>query len=91
MNCLRISSVPEDTSEDTDKLVIDVARAVHADISQSDIDRSHRLGKRPTRDIIVKFTSYRAREKLVTKRGDLKRSLHFNGVNVNEDLTQNSK
>ena len=90
-NCLRISNVPEDTSEDTDKLVIDVARAVRADISQSDIDRSHRLGKpgkRPTRDIIVKFTSYRAREKLMTKRGDLKRSMRFNGVYVNEDLTQ---
>ena len=57
-NCLRISNVPEDASEDTDKLVIDVARAVHADISQSDIDRSHRLGKpgkRPVRDIIVVY------------------------------------
>ena len=71
-NCLRISGVPEKNDEVIDKIVLDLATAIDADIKLEDIDRSHRLGKpksrdssddtpaRP-RDIIVKFSTYRAR------------------------------
>ena len=42
-------------------------------IHESDIDRSHRVG--PTKNgIIVKFTSYRAHQKLLVVRKDLRKS-----------------
>ena len=71
-----------------------MATAVEADISINDIDRSHRMGKpRRTsgqsakpRDIIIKFTSYRARQKLLKNKSKL-RSKGFPNVFVNEHLT----
>ena len=89
-NCLRISKMTEQENEDTDQLVLQVAETVGAAINLSDIDRSHRLGKpgnRLVRDIIVRFTSYRARAKLMSKRSNLKTS-ELRGVYVNEDLTR---
>ena len=71
-----------------------MATALDSDISINDIDRSHRLGKprrsngqtvKP-RDIIIKFTSYRARQKLLKNKSKL-RSKGFNNVFVNENLT----
>ena len=66
-NCLRIAGVPENDAADTDSYVLDLSRAIGAEIALTDIERSHRVG-RPltsrTRDIIVKFASYRTRRKV---------------------------
>ena len=89
-NSLRMSGVRETDGEDTDKLVLDRADAVGACISIDDIDRSHRVGKLKagkTRDIIIKFATYRARQKFYTKRTMLKDAGHA-GVFLNEDLTK---
>ena len=93
-NCLRISGIPESDTEDTDRLVLDMADAIGASIAIDDIDRSHRVGRPPTaavdatpRAIIVKFTSYRYRQKLF---GALKmaKDRGYDGVFINEDLTR---
>lgn len=89
-NSLRISGIPETVNEDTDKAVLHVAETMGVSVSPSEIDRSHRLGKpsdRQTRDVLVKFTSYRARERLMKNRRNLKTS-ELRGVYVNEDLTK---
>ena len=70
-NCLRISGIQETDAENTDDLVLNLARSIDVELSLGDIDRSHRLGKpgnatgdtpRP-RDTVVKFVSYRSRAK----------------------------
>lgn len=84
-NCLRISGVKEVDGEDTDKYVLTMASAIGADISITDIDRSHRVGK--MKDIIVKFATYRARKRFFKARVKA-RSTGYSGVYVNEDLTR---
>ena len=66
-NCLRIAGVQENTTEDTDAYVMELSRAIDAEVTLDDIERSHRVG--PVRvgqrhDIIVNFVSYRSRGKL---------------------------
>lgn len=90
-NCLRISNFLESPAESTDRIVLQIAETLNVAMSPSEIDRSHRIGKpgsKQHRDIIIKFTSYRARERIYTNRSKLKGS-DFNGVFVNEDLTRN--
>ena len=98
-NNLRISGLPETQNESTDDLVLAMSSAIGADMSIDDIDRSHRVGaknnksgetnssSRP-RDIIVKFVSYRSRDKFFRKRRGA-RSSGYNNVYVDEDLTRN--
>ena len=89
-NSLRMSGIPETTTENTDMLVLEVAAAINSDISIDEIDRSHRVGKPKKgkhREIIIKFSTYRARQKFFAKRKDLK-DAGYPGVFVNEDLTK---
>ena len=89
-NSIRISGVSESTEEDTNQIVLNIARDLEAGITPNDIDRSHRVGKpmkqRP-RAIIVKFTSYRARRALYSKRMNLRHTNAGRNVFINEDLT----
>ena len=92
-NCLRLSGIPETDGESVDDTVLQIATDVESGISLTHIDRTHRLGKprqsgqgvKP-RDIIIKFTSYRARQKLLKNKSKLK-SKGYNNVFVNENLT----
>ena len=63
-NCLRISGVTETPGENTDSIVLSVTNDIESDIRLQDIDRSHRIDnpkkKRSYREIIVKFSTYRA-------------------------------
>ncbi|WAR16174.1 hypothetical protein MAR_030768, partial [Mya arenaria] len=74
-NCLRVSGIEEAEGESTDKIVIDLIKAIGAEVSLDQIDRIHRLGKPRTmgpsqpankrpRDIIIKFASYRFRQQV---------------------------
>ena len=91
-NCLRISGLKEEANEDTDALVMSIASTIGSEIQISDIDRSHRVGSprhqrdRP-RDVIVKFATYRSRQKFFKRRTALK-DTGYRGVFVNEDLTR---
>ena len=91
-NCLRISGVKENRFESTDDIVLKMATDIGSEIQLSDIDRSHRVGNpnnmgTRTRDIIVKFATYRSRQNLYKLRNKLKDTGH-EGEFVNEDLTR---
>lgn len=89
-NSLRVSNIKEDSSENTDEIVLNIANELNVEMSPNDIDRSHRVGKpspTKTRDILVKFATYRARQRLYNNRSSLKNS-GYDGVFLNEDLTK---
>lgn len=89
-NSIRISGVAESEGESCDDVVlatINEKMAVSPPITLDHIDRLHRVGKKGTgkaRQIIVKFTSYRHRARVMAKRRELRGSDIF----VNEDLTR---
>lgn len=84
--CLRVFGIQETPSENTDNIVIEVAKEIGVDLKVEDIDRSHRVGKgdngRP-RPIIVKFISYRKRNEMFTN----KKKLKGTRKTIREDLT----
>lgn len=96
-NSLRISGIPEVPEENTDDKVLELARGLGVELSISELDRSHRLGKRTQdksansskrpRDIIVKFATFRSRMKLLKQKSKLKDGSN-KGVFLNEDLTR---
>ncbi|MEW8561036.1 MAG: hypothetical protein AB2541_02990, partial [Candidatus Thiodiazotropha sp.] len=91
-NNLRVSGIREVDSESTDDIVLKLAADIDCDLQLSDIDRSHRVGKpglnrSKPRDIIVKFVSYRSRQKLYKLRSALK-DRGYRGTFLNEDLTR---
>ena len=92
-NCLRISGVPETPDENTDNIVLSIANDIDSEIQLQDIDRSHRIGnpkkkkKSTPRDIIVKFSTYRARADFYKQRTIMKERGH-EGQFINEDLTR---
>ena len=88
-NLLRMSGILKDLNESTDNIVVDIASAVSLDLDLSEIDRRHCVGKPRTgrpRDIIIKFSTYRARQKLYKSRTTFKDCSH-KGVYIIEDLT----
>jgi exosome complex exonuclease DIS3/RRP44 len=85
-----VSVSPMASTNSTDSKIIDLATSLGINISLTDIDRSHRIGMKNSdkpRDIIVKFTSYRARNIFYRSKIGLK-SHGFSGIFVNEDLTR---
>lgn len=89
-NCILIHGIPESPNEDTDTKVIDTIKE-HLDISitEEDIDRSHRLGKRSTnqqksRPIIVKLVRYNTRRKIFYN----KKKLKGKKLSITESLTK---
>ena len=95
-SCLRIGGIPEIDNESTDKIVLDLANKLKANVNVHDIDRSHRVGRprehqmgstdppKP-REIIVKFSNTKARLELLKARSTLRKSK--DKVYINEDLT----
>lgn len=92
-NNVRISGLPEvstGTDENTDIKVIEMASKLGVFLTLQDIDISHRLGVRKPdrrRDIIVKFTTRRAKHKIYKARV-LAKDRGYKGTYINEDLTK---
>ena len=94
-NCVRVYGISENSKEDTDQVMIDLASdKLDIKLERHEIDRSHGVGtprssaagaeKQPSpRPIIVKFTTYRTRD-LVLKR---RRKLTGTRIEIEEDLT----
>ena len=84
-----INGLTETTTEDTEEIVLDVINnKLNIEMSQINIDRSHRLGKRKSpgqkpRAIIVKFTRYKDRHHVFRN----KKLLKGTGISVTESLT----
>lgn len=96
--CLKVSGVDESVKEDTDKIILELARRMNVDLKSSDIDRSHRVGVRSenlngqgprSREIIVKFTNYKSRLNFIRGRKVLRENNAR--IYINEDLTQSRK
>ena len=74
-NTLTISGIPETEREDTDALVIGLAKAAGVTVTLADLDRSHRVGqfKRDrARQIVAKFVSFNKRQELLEARRNLR-------------------
>lgn len=90
-NAVRISGIPETPQEDTDAIVRDVASKMGVTINEEDISRSHRSGqpgKSYPRQILVKFTRYNTKRKLLKSRREMKSVTTLKHVYINEDLTK---
>ena len=44
-NSLRIAGIPEEEGEETDKIVLGLAANLNIELNQTEIDRSHHVGK----------------------------------------------
>ena len=91
-NNSRISGYDEAEHESTDDIVIKMASDIGSDLLLHEIDCSHRVGKpnlgrTKPKGILIKFTAYKARQKLYKKRTELK-DKGYSGVFLNEDLTK---
>lgn len=89
--CLDISGVPESAGEDTDRLVIDTAKLAGVDLTKTDIDRSHRVGRAKPgkpRTLVVRLASYAKREALYDARRQLREPRHFEGSAVTADAAR---
>lgn len=90
-NSLRISGMEETPEEDCYQLVLDLANTtleLDPPLTLLDIDRTHRTGTpQPdsVRPILVKFATYRQRQRCMYQRSLLRRKMP--NVYLNEDLT----
>ena len=89
-NCLLVHGVEEKNNEDTDQVSLDIFnKDLNLEVSQTDLDRSHRLGKprasggKP-RPIIVKFSRCNVRNSVFKN----KKKLKGKGVAITESLTK---
>ena len=86
-NCLVVSGIAEKRGEDTDEIIQTfAAEKLGIELEDTDIDRSHRLGKKQVgkpRPIIVKFVRYNMRRKVMKER----RKLRGQGMGIQELLT----
>ena len=93
---LRFSGIKENDDENTDNIITTICNnvlKVDPPLQPSDIARSHRSGdpkKIKNRQILVKFTTYNIRDKVIRARKKLK---EFNkdeneNIYINEDLTK---
>lgn len=90
-NNLRVSGIQEQQDEDPYQLALDLANQklkLTPAISISEIDRAHRVGAAEsgkTRDLLIKFGTYRARHRVFEARMSLRSP--SNTTFINEDLT----
>lgn len=98
---VRIAGIPENENENTDEIVLDVCSSMKLEpmLKPEDISVSHRVGKkdpnRSPRQIIVRFTSRKARERVYRSRTALRDvnrartgpNATTPGIFINEDLT----
>ncbi len=95
-NNLRITGIAESEGEDTDDLIIAMAKSIGIDVSHEDIDISHRLPKRlvapqtPSRPILVRMVSNSTQRKLLKSRSRLKgpKDSKKPKIFINEDWTR---
>lgn len=95
-NSVRVFGIqePKDHRENTDDIIVQLATeklGITLDISE--IDRSHRVGKKTNepgkrpRPILVKLATYRTRQRLIRAR----RKLKATGITIKEDLTRTNQ
>ena len=92
---LEIYGIPEQEREDTEEIVLNLAKRLNVNLEPEDIDIAHRMKKGNTRPrpIIVRFTNYYSRNRLYKNRKKLRRA-NFEDliegahkIYINENLT----
>ena len=71
-NSLEILGVPEGAYASTDEVVIRIGEAINVDIRPEDIEISHKLKRKTTKPVIVKFVSHKVKSLLYKARTKLK-------------------
>lgn len=71
-NSLEIDGIPEECYTSTEEVVLKVGNALNVDISPQDIEISHRINRRGSNSIIVKFISHKVKTRLYKERVKLK-------------------
>ena len=71
-NSLEILGVPEGAYTSTDEVVIRIGKAVNVDIKSEDIQISHKLKRKTTKLVLVKFVSHKVKSLLYKARTKLK-------------------
>ena len=66
-----VRGIPRCHNEDTDQLILDVAKLIKVDMNKSDIEISHRVSSNENASIIVKFQSRRKRNEFYSARSTL--------------------
>lgn len=87
--CIKVSGITEKNGEDTDKIVLELAKDIGIDLKAEEISRSHRLPNRQNRsprDIVVRFTTYNKRQKILKARKNLRNKRDH--IYINEHLTK---
>ena len=84
----KVVGLKEEEGEDTEQKVLDIFKAVGADITPADVSVVHRTGdrKRKERPILVCFVSRKKRKEVMQKKV-LKDKREYAGVYVFDDLT----
>ena len=88
-NCILIHGVKEEQNEDTDNVVVKLIKDnLEEDVDLTELDRSHRIGKKKSngkaRPIIVKFARYNVRRKVFYN----KKKLKGKNISITESLTK---
>ncbi|XP_078368812.1 uncharacterized protein LOC144652611 [Oculina patagonica] len=71
-NSLEIDGVPEECYTSTEEVVLKVGNALNVEISPQDIEISHRINRRGSKPILVKFISHKVKTRLYKERVKLK-------------------
>ena len=71
-NSLELLGVPEGAYTSTDEVVIRIGEAINVDIKPGDIEISHKLKRKTTKPVIVKFVSHKVKSLLYKARTKLK-------------------
>lgn len=96
-NAIRITGIDENPQEDTDDIVVSLANdTMGIPLQLDEISRSHRVGPKiagKVRPLLVKFTSYRSKKRLMTNKRKLKGNAPANissegRIYLNDDLTK---
>ena len=95
-NGIRIYGLKESPNENTDKLVLQLAKDIKANISDDALGRSHRVGPKNDnmpRPIIAKFTGHNSKVEILKHKkelrtDDLEEKYGKDTVFINEDLTK---
>ena len=86
--CVRIwTDEKEENGEDTDAIVLELAKKMEVPLTLQDVSRSHRVGRPGTgkpRAIICRFASWRTKRRFMKGRTALKKTKIF----VSDDLTK---
>ena len=91
---IRIRNVVETDcdKDDGEDVVFEVANALNIELSELDLQRVHRIGKKKTslaklRPVIVRFISYLKRNGFLYSKSKLKKNGKLKNVFIAEDLT----